>query len=316
VTAVRELVLGAAIGYGEPQIAPFLGSLRRTSYSGDVGLIVEPARARQFAARPLFRGVTFMSARRWFPARHGLLNPDGSARTPWRLMRAPVWLAMRALRSVPLPARARHALQSPLARFLLSPNESRYFLYRRFVEAHRHERILISDVRDVVFQDDPFRHLPLAGLAVGLEAPRLTIGGEYWNARWLRRAYGEAALQRFADKPVSCSGVTYGDREAMLGYLRAMTGELAALQRGATSTSAIDQGVHNYLLWAGRLGSPATLAPLGSTLATVGMLEEDRLRLDAAGRLLNEDGSVPSIVHQYDRWPRLVERLGRVEPAP
>lgn len=305
----KHLVLGAAIGYTAEQIEPFLTSLRQTSYDGDVALLVDPRLAGRFAAMPLFRDVILLRAAQWIPFRRGWVRGDGVFTTRrWWPIHTLLWIWMRALNFLPVPAALRLRLQAMPACLLFPPSVSRYFHYHAFVRSSGHERVLISDVRDVLFQDDPFASLPRAGLAVGLETPRLALGAEPWNAKWLREAYGEDTLRRLADRPIACSGVTYGDRASMQAYLKAMLLEFTHLGSDACATSAIDQGVHNYLLWAGKLPQAHHLITLRSTLATLALVEEGELRFDAHGRLVNLDGSAISLVHQYDRWPAVFRR--------
>jgi hypothetical protein len=65
----------------------------------------------------------------------------------------------------------------------------------------------------------------------------------------------------------------------------------------------IDQAAHNYLVWNGLL--PASdLVPngKGAVLTLGGALS---FELDDAGRVANQDGTIPTVVHQYDRHPAL-----------
>ena len=93
------VVLGAAVGYSEAQIAPFLRSLRASGYSGDVVLLLDPRKAPGLAGTALADGVTLVDARQWLPVRYGLLR--GRRRWVWHLvwrpLSAPLWLAVRLL---------------------------------------------------------------------------------------------------------------------------------------------------------------------------------------------------------------------------
>ncbi len=70
-----------------------------------------------------------------------------------------------------------------------------------------------------------------------------------------------------------------------------------------------DTAIHNMLVWTGRLGEPALLEPLNSPIATLNGIDATSVSLSPTGRLLNADGSEPSVLHQYDRLPALRERL-------
>jgi hypothetical protein len=309
----RTLVLGAAVGYTEAQVKPFLTSLRRAGYRGDVVLLASAELARNAEGKPAFTGVRWLPVRQWLPVRLRLFWQPRRWLLPlfWYPLQFLLWLSLRLVRVAPLPSRLRTAVQRWLATRLLAPTESRFIHFLDFLERHDYGRVLVTDVRDVLFQGDPFVDLPRHGLAVSMEDPQFRIGTESFNAGWVRAAFGEAMLRRLAECRVSCSGVTYGDRAVMLRYLVQMVDEILSLGLAASGRSGVDQGVHNVLLWTGRLGVVTELATLGGPVATLGGVCERPWRLDPDGKLLNRDGSMVSVVHQYDRDPQLAASLLR-----
>lgn len=193
-------------------------------------------------------------------------------------------------------------------------NGLRYFLYRDYLRAHPRDfsRILVTDVRDVLFQRDPFDFPWPDGLNAMLEDRRATVGSCPFNAHWVREHLGADALAAIADRPVSCSGTTVADREAMLGYLDLMTGLLDPPTTGERM-AGYDQGIHNHLIHTGRVAA-ALHDNAGPVLTLAQTLGEPRL--DHAGRVLNEAGEPAHLVHQYDRKPDLFKRVrDRYAPA-
>jgi hypothetical protein len=77
-----------------------------------------------------------------------------------------------------------------------------------------------------------------------------------------------------------------------------------------------DQGTLNFLVRTGRL--PATaVSPYGHGPAMhVGIAHRDTIRTGERGRVLNREGEVCNIVHQYDRHPDLMTTLLRREEEP
>ncbi len=304
----KTLIMGAAVGYTAEQIAPFLRSLRSSGYGGEVLLIVEPTLARHCAGLPLFEGVIFLTARQWFPIRHAWLRQRlKTALWLWLPVQLPLWMLVRLLGWLPLPAELKFKWQAPLATRLLPPTESRYLHFLRFLQRQRrrYSRVLLSDVRDVLFQSNPFEQLPQTGLAVSIEGSRYTIATEPFNAAWVQRIYGAETLRKIAEQPVSCCGVTYGDGDSIALYLQLMCEGVLGLNFRAARQGVLDQGIHNVLLWTGRLGAFHRLETLNSPVATINGVDECELCLSADGKLLNADGSVVSVIHQYDRSPLL-----------
>lgn len=308
--SARNVIIGAAIGYREPQLSAFVASLRRVGYDGDLALIVDRGLARTLQSNADYRRCDLIVAPPWIPHRLGLVRGNPRGWRLWRLGYAAVKTLLAATRVLPVGHQARREMQMALAQHSFQPTETRYMHAYRYVRSGAHERILLSDVRDVLFQSDPFEQLPATGLAVSMETRRLTMGSEAFNAKQVTMAYGDATLRQMRDRPISCCGVTYGDRASMLRYLELMIDEILGL--GFTAALyPMDQALHNFILWTGRFGPFAQMETLASPVATLAMLQENELRVSADGRLLNRDGTVPSVVHQHDRWADIAAQLER-----
>jgi hypothetical protein len=254
----ETLILGLAAGYHYGDVRPFLASLDRAAYAGDLVLFVSET------TRNLER-----------------LRAHGAALLP--MDRRP------GLEDVPC-------------------NALRYFLYLEYLRTCGvvYDRILISDVRDVVFQRDPFAFPWPDGVCCTLEDPSATVGACPFNARWVREHLGAAALAAIADRPVSCSGTTVADHPSMLAYLERMTKLLLPPSTGECM-AGYDQGVHNHLVHAGGLDGLALFDNAGPILTLAQTSGEPAL--DARGDVLNRAGRVPHLVHQYDRKPSLFRMI-------
>jgi hypothetical protein len=310
-----ELVMGAAIGFTAEQVRPFLASLRNAGYTGSVVLFVDRALARTLREEGLSRGVTLAGARQWIPFRFRLLERRWAMRVVWTPLRTVIWTLLQIVGQLPVSDATRMRLEYGLALVLCAPMESRFLRYRRFLARHPYRRVLLTDVRDVLFQEDPFPRLPERGLAVSLETPAYTIATEARNAAWVRRVYGQTVLSEIGSNRVSCVGVTYGERAAISRYLDLMCAEIVKLPPSRRGIAGADTAIHNVLLWTGRLGSVDPLEPLYSPVATLNGVDEQDLRLAPNGKVLNADGSPASVLHQYDRVlavaPRLRQALAR-----
>jgi hypothetical protein len=183
----------------------------------------------------------------------------------------------------------------------------RYAHYLRYLQTHGADAdfVMLTDLRDVVFQDDPFRN-GVEGLELYLEEDHLRIGTDHFNTLWLRKLYGVSTVTALGGTPISCSGTVVGTADAIRRYLTEMVSEIVWRRR---PLGALDQGVHNWLIAQGRLPH-ATLVPNGTgRVLTMGGMASYRTAPD--GMILNADGSVPAVVHQFDRHPELAARLTR-----
>lgn len=308
-------MLGAALGLDAKQVMPFLDSLRNTGYAGDVALVVDRRLAAELSEDAHARGVELVRGRSLLPVSFLRMHRGRIWKRVWTPLQILGWGLVKAAGRLRVAGGAATTAQRLLAELICTPMEARFLRYERLLDLHPHDRILICDVRDVVFQRDPFVDLRGPGLAVSIETRRYTIGDEPLNAKWVRDTYGQDVLSRIGANPVTCVGVTYGDREGMALYLRLMRAEIVRLSARAAREGGADTAIHNYLVWTGRLADPRLLEALASPVATLNGIPERDVPLNAQGRLLNGDGSEPSVIHQYDRLPGIAPSLLRALAA-
>ena len=307
----NSLVMGVAAGYTAEMVLPFLLSLRETDYRGKVCLFIagmsENARSEiaPFSDYlvPLESAHTGQEIARYHLARMvtGLARLRATRR--WRRLYPGVFEAVCRL----APSRERLALRYDLEQCLEGFQSLRYIHYLEFLEqrAIGADLVMISDVRDVLFQRDPFA-IPLDGdLAVFLEPELSTIGYEPFNRRWIRNLYGPSVLRELEHHTPTCSGTTMGTGTGMRRYLSAMVGELPRHNRPLGSH---DQGIHNFLVRNGRL-DPARIYGNGDGPVLTMSLGLKIPPMDPAGRLLNNDRLPVPVLHQYDRHPDLAPAL-------
>jgi hypothetical protein len=189
-------------------------------------------------------------------------------------------------------------------------SRARYFAYFRYlrdaVQSGSYRNILLTDVRDVVFQKPLFEE-PSAELELHYEHQSPRIGECVINSKWILEQFGRRTLARLADKRISCSGTVSGRTRGILIYLAEMQIILLTLLSTVRMTNG-DQGVHNYVLHDGRIPHAKVLENF-ERVATLHYVPEDQLHIGAGGQVVNPDGSVSEIVHQYDRHPHLASAI-------
>ena len=152
----------------------------------------------------------------------------------------------------------------------------------------------------------------------GENADAIRIGTSAYNRNWLITAYGEKHVLPYYTQPVICSGSTIGNQIAIESYLRAMVYQFDST---LCKLKGCDQGFHNYLYYSGKLvggggkggdgdndgiskiivheqghGTINNLAALrAKPLSEQGLYDPKR------EVVLNWDGSVSAVAHQYDR---------------
>ncbi len=299
-----DLVLGTAVGYGIDQVMPFLRSLRGAGFRGRVVLWVDRSLGQALEEHAM-SDVTCVRTRKWLPFTHRAQAGSRRVRFVWAPLQRLGWGVTRLIGRLPLNPRIRRRLQIATAERILAPMEARFLWYCRFLRSEPFERALLTDVRDVLFQDDPFDQLADTELAVSIESRRYAIATQAHNSLWMERTYGPRALADLGHYPVSCVGVVYGQRRGILNYLTQMVEEFLSLSHAAIGQVGADTAVHNMLVWTNRLGAVRQLETLDSPVATLNEISEDLIAISAQGTVLNLNGSEPSILHQYDRLSTL-----------
>ena len=303
-----DVVLGAVRGLEYARMHPFLESLRRTAFAGEISLFTSGVSART-DAELRERGVLV------HPFREPYLRATRGRRLYFyddRISRLHPLLPLAA-RAAGWMTHEGSNLQIGVARRLMGVWCSRYFLYYRYLRdhPHRYANVMISDVKDVVFQRSPFEIEREAPLECFLESERYRIGTCPINRRLVETAYGPDTLNRIANEPISCSGVTIGSYPAMLEYLRLMMRALADLRR---QYGGIDQGVHNVLLHGGMFPEARKVANDRGAVMTLGYVLPEEMVFDDQDRLLSADGFIVPVLHQYDRHPMLEKRMNQLYP--
>lgn len=291
----KPVVMGMATGYRWDALRNFVISLRYTNFAGDVVLFVsqEAQSDDDLMQRLRFYNVTTVVVSSKFPYFEKGSLPH---------------LMVERLLFPPMPE--------------LKAMNRRFHIMQLWLTAYGsfYDYVLITDTRDVVFQKDPFdwAHPKLEDkLYVTLENPWFSIESHGTNADWVRLAFGDDGFSEIKDEKIICSGTTFGSTEQMLWYLQRMNAWIGKVidrhkprEREAGETvdrDIFDQAVHMYIVyrldWHDRL---VRLENARSPVLTVGSFGEFKTQSPPL-QVLNDDGLVANVLHQYDRYAELVQ---------
>lgn len=181
----------------------------------------------------------------------------------------------------------------------------RHKVYRDFLKSNFKDvdRILICDVRDVIFQDDPFKHKKEADLEFFTES-EIIKNDECNGPWWMGGTYGDDVLQELGDKPIVCAGTTIGTRSGMMMYLNKLIEELDKMiafngpERQKTRP-VVDQVCHNYLIHKGKFDNYILYENGYGPIATMSF--EKECYFNTYFDMLNKDLTIPAVIHQWDR---------------
>lgn len=207
--------------------------------------------------------------------------------------------------------------------FSRSVHARRYAIYLDYLRARasRYDQVMMSDVRDVVFQRNPFDGVASPKCHFYLEGAARTIGEDPTNSRWVRGCCSAADAERLAACRISCSGITIGGTAAIIAYLEQMAARIRVMPWRIYRRigHGYDQAIHNYLV---HLDSAieGIVVENNQHIATMALEPRALYRLDQKSLIYGPDGHVFPICHQYDRFPDLLKaleaRFSAAQPSP
>lgn len=167
----------------------------------------------------------------------------------------------------------------------------RFFHIWNFLTNHssHYDKILITDVKDVYFNSDPFTDISSSGLTVSSEV--ITYESEQWNKEHVHYNLGIIGLHVLLDKPVYNVGVFGGDIEAV----KNLCADIYLMSVGKFKVA--DQTSFNYLIQT-KYKDITNFTNLSNNFAVhlhvinAGLVEFNLQKI-----------SNYKIIHQYDRIP-------------
>ena len=185
--------------------------------------------------------------------------------------------------------------------------QSRYQYYSDYLNSnHNYKKVLLTDSRDVFFQNNPFDFPYRKELNFFLEDEH--IANSSVNVKWIKRTVGNLALQKIKNQFISCCGQVIGTHEKILGYCNTMNSNISLYKYRPSFHSLLfkrkikgwDQGIHNYLVYSDFFKNVDFYTNKNGDVATLTLNKS--LNFNKNNRLVNGNGQEYSIVHQYDHF--------------
>jgi hypothetical protein len=167
----------------------------------------------------------------------------------------------------------------------------------------RYDYVFCCDTTDVVIQSD-LDGLWVDGVHVTEESAN--VGDEGTNTHYVRIAHGDAIFERIKNTKIINGGTVWGNRDSMLEYCREI---ISPQYRGTDQGILIGlarEGIINATIHTNR-ESVWTLALEGYTGYGIPLKPLEHQFID--GKLATLEGHIPDVVHQYNRFPSLVQKF-------
>ncbi|RMH77362.1 MAG: hypothetical protein D6680_05590 [Cyanobacteria bacterium J007] len=301
----NNLILGLVKRYEFEKIKPFLISLKNCGYAGDICFVYSDLSQKTLDAIAEF-GVKLIPMNEWY------INVPLYQKGRWQVKKAYFYhllvanfFPLNRLNSYLVkvvsdrlnnPIRAR----AQIAAKFVNMFSARYLLYYLYLSdcSQPYDNVMLTDVRDVIFQRNPFDFEIGDRLCCFLEDETKSLGSCEVNSTWLREGYGQHVLDEIGDRRISCAGTIIGSRRAILEYLETVVDNTIELKQHVWG---IDQAVHNYTVQMGTLKNVVFYENFCGPVLTLHYANAEQLQFDPDGWLVNADGSIVNVLHQYDR---------------
>jgi len=185
----------------------------------------------------------------------------------------------------------------------------RHLAYQDFLKANSIYRcVLLSDSRDVVFQSNPFGLVNPNVLNVFEQDRSLLFGGDNCDTNWFAKVYGRELVNTLSGKQTICAGTIMGSPAIFLKYLDFMEQEVLSHK-----FCPLDQAMHNKIVYC---DFPRELLEFHSNLSglifTMGETSESDYQIE--GNQLTLKNKIVSVLHQYDRVPKIRSEIEKAYP--
>lgn len=276
----KNVILTSGSGYQFYQLQAFIKTLFQTGYDGELAFFIsdtDEATLHKLREYPILL-IPFSYKHPYLPE-----HPDIAARIPNDIDFTP------------------------------HPKTIRYIMYLAFLKARKesYDNVMLSDVRDVIFQKNPFDFVIDGKIYSFLEDKSQKIKDNYYNALWLKEAFGQDALNSIGENYIVCSGITIGRHQPIVQYLEKLTHYIIHVVK---DRGCKDQGIHNYLIYTNQIKNIRLINDDEGAVSTITTHKPaSNVVLNDEKKVINKHLQIINIVHQYDRHWRLLWKYNKRE---
>ena len=181
----------------------------------------------------------------------------------------------------------------------------RWKMYIDFLNENinKYKLVFSTDIRDTFFQADVFKYYENHGPFLGVAVEDGTLKQEF-NKKWIINYVGEEKYSIIKKERIICVGSIWGTYDKFLEFSNVFW------ERLKSSPGSIEQGIANYMLYYEKIFNDCLLKSDNyGPVMTIGLTNPSNLILDNDDNILNYDGEIAAVIHQYDRKEDLVIKV-------
>tara|TARA_B100001287_G_scaffold138453_2_gene116589 strand:+ start:75 stop:851 length:777 start_codon:yes stop_codon:yes gene_type:complete len=173
----------------------------------------------------------------------------------------------------------------------------RFELYSDYLKKNTFNKVLLSDINDVIFQEDPFKINFTEELYCALEQSILSDNNNsssLLNMRWINECkhLSKNNYENYKDNYIVCAGTILGTYDGIIKYLK--------FYKDIQNIKIVnDQGLLNVYIY-NYLSSKKCLKLKESKILTLDKIDFENLNIEN-NNIFNNKGEKYSIIHQINR---------------
>ncbi|WP_394993606.1 hypothetical protein [Emticicia sp.] len=300
---MRNVIIGTAYNYSKESMLPFLNSLEKTGFKGDLIFFINNSTEVIYDKYSFkLKLINFEKQNRWYIRFFKYLEYYTPLFIKDLIKFCITTLTLRRLkkgRSLPNWVFSKYYLDYYVA-------TSRFMLYYSYLKQNEYDNVFLTDTRDVIFQEDIFKKIEANKVYAFEENGEIILEKENWNKQWIIAGYGNDVFEEIKQNNIYCSGTILGDYESICHFLNDYTSHIIR-DKIPNKMEGFDQGIFNYFISYKKLPY-FTKLPNGNRVFTVGMQKMEDIKI--VDNKIYYEGHLdlfPSVIHQYDRHVTLRE---------
>ena len=185
----------------------------------------------------------------------------------------------------------------------------RFKLYQEFLakNKNKYNMVFTADVRDTIFQKDIFKNFneyykPFLGLFLEDDI----IKNQKLNMKWVQYFCPKANIW---NETIICSGTILGTIDKFIEFCDAIW---KFIVQKRDYNVARDQGIVNCLIYDKKiLNNYLITRDNHGPVMTIGLTKRKKISIDNDDNILNYDGKIAAVIHQYDRKLYITKKFNK-----
>ena len=190
----------------------------------------------------------------------------------------------------------------------MKTNKIRWKLYLDYINenAYKYNIILATDTRDVIFQQDIFKFYDSKTSFLGVAMEKNFLN-ETINRRWFIYAFGKDIYETVKNERIINGGTIMGTTNKFLLLANKVWEKV---KYKPFHRKLHDQVVVNYVIYIEKLFDDCLKKSENKDgkIITIGFIKKN-VSLDSEDNILNENGEIAALVHQYERVKLLKKKV-------